>query len=94
MTEQYRDPALHDQPAGAPEEYTEQDLQYVLEQATFERWGYVAKWLEQHGANDPALTPGKVKRMIEDCNRLQQGNIYFTQNGHEAVKLIRQHIRR
>jgi hypothetical protein len=80
---------VHD-PSGAKEKmYEESDLEHVLRRRDWQNWDELISWLREEGDNDRRLTPGEVKHMVQDLNRLKEQGRPFTKDAQDLYKAAR-----
>jgi hypothetical protein len=82
---------VHD-PASKEQEkqpYDERELEKVLRMRQWRNWDEVISWLRDEGDKDRRLTPGEVRQMVEDLNRLKEQSVPLDADPHEIYKRAR-----
>jgi hypothetical protein len=84
---------IHD-PASREKEkqpYGEGDVKNVLQARNFKDWDQLVQWLKKEGDNVRGVTPGELKQMVEDFDRLKQQGVQFTTDPHQLYQQAAQH---
>ena len=59
-------------------DYDESDVEHVLRVRDWRSWDELISWLRAEGDDDNELTPGEVRHMVEDFQRLKERGVEFT----------------
>lgn len=73
--------------------YDESDVEVVYRRGDWHGWGQMRRWVERQGEQDNELTPGEVHHLGEDILCLQDENVGFVDDPHQAYALLRDHCR-
>jgi uncharacterized Fe-S center protein len=69
--------------------YIQRDLENVLSTRQFRDWDDLLSFLREEGDNVRGVTPGELKQMVEDINRLKEQGAPFTTDAAELYKRAR-----
>lgn len=81
---------IHDPASSAKDkQYTESDVEQALRKAQPQSWDELLSWLRERGDEDRRLTPGEVKNMVADFERLKASGKPFTADPHQLYSEAR-----
>lgn len=60
------------------EQYDRSDVKHVLNKREWHSWQELVRWLRDEGDQDNELTPGEVRHLVEDFDRLDQRGVRYS----------------
>lgn len=73
------------------DDYSVDDVAFVMTRGAGKSWGALIAWLEESGNDDDTLDQSSVDHLTADLRTLDNEDIEFAEDPHEAFMLARQH---